>query len=258
MPIAELFPIQSAYVSQFYANQSFAAPQNLFLGQYQGIGDIYRSLLQFPLHSIPFNSTINSAQLELTISRNEILTGTSINAGLQYALEPWSQLSVTWNNQPNFNLIKTFIVSSANLPGSIISIDVSSIVNNWVNDFIHNHGFVITGNEQLNSLVGIANSELVTIIENNQHFKHLCFEEHRYDHCDHRIKHRHHRRRCDDHPCNHHHHHHHHCDEHCDHDFIIREEIGTSIAVQSPPGSLHYVVVQPVSTDGSKLIINYS
>lgn len=262
MPITELFPIQSAYVSQFYNNQSFTSPANLFFGQYQGIGDIYRSLIQFPLHSIPFGSIVNSAQLALTISRNELLAGTIINAGLQYALVPWSQLSVTWNNQPSFNLTNTFTVSSANTPGSVISIDVSSIVNKWVNGLVHNDGFVITGNEQLNSLLGIANSGLVTMPEEHLPFEHLCFEE------QHRDKHHHrHHRRDDDHCCRHHHnrcisHHHHHdlddLDDLIDHRRIIREEIGTSIAVQNPPGSLHFVVVQPVSSNGPKLIINYS
>ncbi|HWP95421.1 MAG TPA: DNRLRE domain-containing protein [Syntrophomonadaceae bacterium] len=260
MAVSELFPIQSAYVSQFYANQSFIRPPNLFFGQYHGAGDIYRSLIQFPLHSIPISRIINSAQLTLPISRNEIPVGTVINAGLQYALVPWSQSSVTWNNQPGFNLAKTFSVSSANIPGSVISIDITSLVISWINGSIANDGFVITGNEQLNSLLGIANTELVTtpfpIPLEHCHMRHQHFEHEHDDHCKH-----HHRKH------RHNHHEHHReldrefdrdCDREFDREARRLDVIGTSIAVQNPPGSLNFVVVPTIPSVGPKLIINFS
>lgn len=157
MAVQTLFPLRSAYVSQFYPNQDFPQPPNLYFGRFHGVGDIYRTLIQFPANTHHFYKTVLSAVLELTISRNEIPPGTVVSAGLQRALNPWTKF-VTWNSQPGFNLFETFYVSAADSPGTVLRINVTDIVRRWMDGSWANDGFVITGNEVLDSLVGIANT----------------------------------------------------------------------------------------------------
>jgi hypothetical protein len=47
MHARNLFPIEDAYISQFYANRNFGGEQFLYTNRYQGPNDEYQSLLKF-------------------------------------------------------------------------------------------------------------------------------------------------------------------------------------------------------------------
>lgn len=221
----EIQSTQSTYISKFYANRNFGVEPYLYFGQYKQAGDLYRSLFKFSLRSVPHSAKIYSAQVIFTIYRNEIQTGKAIFADLQAPLSPWSMFSVTWNNQPNFSHVNSFYLSPANVRGSSIAVDATSLVINWHKGLLPNNGFIITGNEATNSLIGIYNTfpapaELHSV-------QHTAHNEYHHKH-------------------HHHHHHRHH---------------GVSAAprvfVENPPGSLHFVDSARVNI-GPRLLIQYN
>lgn len=153
------FPaIQDAYVSEFYRDTNFGSSPALFIGQFNGCGDDYRSLLQFDLCSnrcnqIPPDSTIDCAFLRLYIYRNEIPCG-SITATIYRLLERFNQNTVTWNNQPlRYGIPSGSTTISANTLG-FIKIDITDLVRDWYEGAIEPYGIIIEGDETQNSLVG--------------------------------------------------------------------------------------------------------
>lgn len=173
----EIQSIHSTYISKYYANHNFGVEPYLYFGQYKQPGDIYRSLFKFSLRSLPHGAKIYSAQVIFTIYRNEIQTGKAIFADLWTPLSSWSEFSVTWKNQPFFSRINSFYLAPANAPGTSIAVDATSLVINWQKGLMPNNGFVITGNEATNSLIGIYNSLPASLGHHTvQHFsssKHL-------------------------------------------------------------------------------------
>jgi hypothetical protein len=159
LAIQTIFPLRDAYVSQFYPNQNFGNSAFLYISQYQQVGDDYRSLLQFSLASIPPRRRIVSARLQLRVYRNEIPSGSRIQASLRRNLRSWRESTVTWNNQPASNQLFRFSISSAQRPGSIINLNLTSLVRRWYRRQIPNFGIAIRGNEARNSLVGFYSSE---------------------------------------------------------------------------------------------------
>lgn len=221
----EIQSIHNTYISKFYANQNFGVEPFLYFGQYKQPGDLYRSLFKFSLRSLPHDAKIFSAQVIFTIYRNEIQAGKAIFADLQAPLSSWSELSVTWNNQPHFSHVNSFYLSPANVPGSSIAVDATSLVINWQKGLLPNNGFIITGNEATNSLIGIY-STFTAPVEHHpvQHFPH---HEHHHKH-------------------HHRHHHRHH-----------GVNAAPRVFVENPPGSLHFVDRARVNI-GPRLLVQYT
>lgn len=159
LPTIRRTPIKDAYISEYYPNQNFGGVPYLYISQYEMRNDDYRSLLQFSLRSIPSGRRIVRARLLLTIYRNEIPAGTRINVSLRRIVSPWREFGVTWNNQPASRFVSAFSVSSAQSPGSVIGINVSSLVRRWYNGSIANRGIVLRGNESRDSLLGFYSGE---------------------------------------------------------------------------------------------------
>jgi hypothetical protein len=94
------------------------------------VGDTNRSLLIFNLSSIPVGSTVTSAELVLCFS--SIL---SASAGRTHEMNrvsaSWTELGVTWNNQPGGNSGQAITWQVPSLTGCI-SIDVKTPVEAWV------------------------------------------------------------------------------------------------------------------------------
>jgi hypothetical protein len=61
---------------------------------------VWRGLVQFPLGSIPFGSTINSAVAELSAGNNA--SNATLTHGLHRITAAWLQSAVKWNNAPPF------------------------------------------------------------------------------------------------------------------------------------------------------------
>ncbi|HWP98824.1 MAG TPA: DNRLRE domain-containing protein, partial [Syntrophomonadaceae bacterium] len=159
MAILTFLPIDDAYVSEWYADQNFGSSTALFVGRFMQPGDLYRSLLRFDLSTIPPTSTINSAELNLTMYRNEIISGSQY-VGVYHLLSDWNESTVTWNNQPPFSLTPfcpvwdAAIAITPSTPLGRITIDITDLVNSWFNGSIPNSGLLLAGNETVNDLVG--------------------------------------------------------------------------------------------------------
>lgn len=152
-----LLPIQNVYISEWYANQNFNFSTALFVSQYQQSGDDYRALFQFDLASLPTTSTIEKAELELKIYRNEVADSISVEA--HRLLNNWIEERMIWDDQPPFSLESdgtTSITSTTAL--EFISIDISDLVRGWHDGSIPNNGLILIGNEAENDLVGFVST----------------------------------------------------------------------------------------------------
>jgi len=162
LPIKRITPSRDAYISQYYQyypRRNFGRSRYLYISQYKQRGDDYRSLLRFSLRSIPANRRILSARLQLRVYRNEIPRGSSIYASVRRVREPWKESTVTWNNQPSSRKAFSFLLSSRDSPGSLIVLDVTSLVKKWYYGRRSNFGIMLRGNEFRNSLVGFYSDE---------------------------------------------------------------------------------------------------
>ncbi|KPK78059.1 MAG: hypothetical protein AMJ79_01080 [Phycisphaerae bacterium SM23_30] len=98
-----LNPTDDTYVDAFNPSSNFGTLAVLDCGFQTVASDSTRcrTFLKFDLSSIPANSVINSAELELeAISYNSSLAPTSVAVHHVYPL-PWSETSLTWNSSPN-------------------------------------------------------------------------------------------------------------------------------------------------------------
>jgi hypothetical protein len=149
---------QDSYISEWYPQQNFAASNTLFTGQYLRSGDIYRSLLKFDLSDIPRGCSIEEAELQLFLTRNEA-GSEKISITVHYLLNYWNQNYVTWANQPLFNAHPDGAVSiNKDTPEGFLSIDISNLVARWYNGSIINNGIILRGEESSNALVGFSSS----------------------------------------------------------------------------------------------------
>ncbi|HWP97939.1 MAG TPA: DNRLRE domain-containing protein [Syntrophomonadaceae bacterium] len=159
MAAITLRPSQSTYISSWYPDQNFSSSTALFAGRFKEKGDVYRSLLQFNLDRIPLISTIDNAQLNLYMSRNQVGAGGAY-IRVQRLFTSWAQDKVNWKNQPDttptgFNWAwDASVYISPSTSNGLVSIDISDLVRKWVHGSIPNHGLQLAGNELKNSLVG--------------------------------------------------------------------------------------------------------
>ncbi len=159
MALLSLLPNNDAYVSEWYPEQNFGTSIALFCGQFTQAGDAYRSSLKFDLSTLPSDSTINAAELNLYMYRNET-SATGEYISVLRLLNNWDQESVTWNDQPPFNpspfspIWESAKYIDSSTPLGPISIDITDLVKSWLEGSIVNNGFMLVGNELSNSLVG--------------------------------------------------------------------------------------------------------
>jgi hypothetical protein len=96
-----------------------------------------RLLVQFDLSSIPLNSTINSATLELYATST---TGSN-TIELHRITSGWTESGVTWNNQPSYDAA---IVSSLTSSGTGWKVwDVKSLIEGYLSGTFTNCGFLL-------------------------------------------------------------------------------------------------------------------
>ena len=96
-------PTDDTYVDAFNPSSNFGTLIELNCGFQTVASDSTRcrTFLKFDLSSIPANSVINSAELELeAISYNSTLSPTKVAVHNVYPL-PWSETNLTWNSSPN-------------------------------------------------------------------------------------------------------------------------------------------------------------
>ena len=160
MSIKELTPGQNVYIAQGYPTSNFLTSPNLFISRYTGVGDIYRTLMQFYIPgTYEFQiASLNAANLILYVYRNEIPAG-SINASVYRLLNNFNESTVTWNTQPPFAAVADGVTSVASGFTGALDIDITNLVQGWYDGSIVNNGIVIRGDETQNALVGFRGTQ---------------------------------------------------------------------------------------------------
>lgn len=122
-----------------------------------------RVLIEFDFSDIPIQTQIDSATLSLFWVSEGNLTGqTGENAFSIYKVtQSWQENSVTWNNQPATNTDNSVSVpKSISGEQSYIDINVTTLVQDMINNPSENHGFMIKLDEEFPyKLVIVASSD---------------------------------------------------------------------------------------------------
>jgi len=152
---------KETYIAEWYPNTNFSSSTALFVSQYKQTGDDYRSLIQFDIchlcNMLPPVSTVEKAELELYMYRNEAPVE-GIVVYVNRILNSWNCDTVSWNYQPPISTDTDGAVFVTNTtPLSTIKIDIIDLVQGWFEGIIPNNGVLISGNEQINSLLGFIN-----------------------------------------------------------------------------------------------------
>jgi|GEM_PF-238832 len=151
-------PTDNVYISEYYYYQNFSGLNSfLYCGQFNGSGDIYRSILRFDLDYLPVPCTITGARLKLFIYRNDapaVPRDISVYKALSYV----PQNIVTYANQPLTPDTPEVSLTVTNQLDTYLEFDLKDLVNGWYTGSIPNNGVVVRGLETSNALVGFRNS----------------------------------------------------------------------------------------------------
>lgn len=113
---------------------------------YQGNPSTTRALITFDFASLPSNATIISASLDLYYYPSSYNTGHSNLSGpascwLQRITQPWSEMTVTWNNQPSTTSLNQVNVPAPTSMTQNYTIDVTQLVQDIMNNSSSSFGF---------------------------------------------------------------------------------------------------------------------
>jgi hypothetical protein len=109
----------------------------------------WRTFLYFNIDAIPGGSSIQSATLYLysdpAFSASNSANGNSQLSGsnaiyLERVTAPWHETTVTWNNQPATTATGRVWVSASNSTTENRQINVTGMVQTWINDPLNNNG----------------------------------------------------------------------------------------------------------------------
>lgn len=134
--------IWEAYIYSNHGNSSV-----LHLGYFEGKTDI---LIKFNELDDYIGYDVNSATLEL-YGYYSVEYDTDEN--YIYRIDgDWSEIYVTWNLNPGYNDDIQVSFQNPSIPGWI-SVDVTEIVNSWMNEDFPHYGFYITNTLSSNGLI---------------------------------------------------------------------------------------------------------
>lgn len=121
---------------------------------------VLRSLIEFDLSSIPNNSIIDSAFLNL-YALNSPRNGSHSKASgsnesvLQRVTQSWSENSVSWNNQPTVDTSGQIFFKASDSSSQDYRVNVTGLVDTMYNNQSDNYGFIfkLTNEAHFRSLV---------------------------------------------------------------------------------------------------------
>ncbi len=110
-------------------------------------GNNNRALIHFDLTSIPTNAVVTSATMKLYArGPSGILNGHTGNANtstISTVASPWSDATVTWDNQPAPGFVVATLAQSTNPLQDYTNIDVTAAVQDMVGNPATNNGFML-------------------------------------------------------------------------------------------------------------------
>jgi hypothetical protein len=130
-----------AYIHGLRPTSAYGTRDDIFVTSYGP----KQGLVRFDAASIA-GLEINSATLKLYLNDIERAGTISIHA----VTSSWNESTVTWNNQPPTETSATAVVSLATADeGSVISIDVTEVVERWADGSLADGGFLIVTTDSI-------------------------------------------------------------------------------------------------------------
>ena len=133
---------KDSFVSSCSPDDNFSDYVGFRIGRWDD--KIRRSYLQFDLNTLPADAVITNADLKLYQSSTFGTVGFTIS--LFKITANWEENTITWNNQPDYHPIPESISSVIMGESTWLSWDVSTLLQEWVDGSITNHGIVLVGN----------------------------------------------------------------------------------------------------------------
>jgi len=129
--------------SLYSSNTNFGSEESIAVGKIYPMGTVY-SFLQFSVTQIPDNAVIIDAFLKLF--RYDSFNDDQFFIELYNVLESWEEYTITWNNQPDHQIIPvdTNLVTDTSTSGWL-SWKITDLVQGWVDGSIVNYGVALIG-----------------------------------------------------------------------------------------------------------------
>jgi hypothetical protein len=151
-----------------YDNSNFGTKRDFDAIAWTNSGNLskVRSLIQFDLSMIPTNALVTDAKLSLfynTSSSEGQHAGTNASY-FQRILAPWSETTVTWNNQPPTTTTGQILLpTSTSNTQNYININITSFVMDMVANPSANFGFMLKlANETVSKKLILSSSDHLT------------------------------------------------------------------------------------------------
>jgi hypothetical protein len=140
------FPSQDAFLSSARPYNNYGNLSTLGVGYDTSIYQAMRTVMQFNITSIPSNSIVNSARLELYQSGCDPNYDVDMGLLAQFMKSSWTEYGVTWANA-NYLGGDQIGVGNATCVLGWKTFDATNVVREWISGARPNYGFIITGHE---------------------------------------------------------------------------------------------------------------
>jgi hypothetical protein len=142
--------IGDSNILQGYPGSNYGAAEEMLVGYddyYDPDLQIGRGLIKFDLSAIPPGTSISSANLQVFyigyydyVNYSRVITSYRISSD-------WTEMGVTWNNQPSFAESYGSVSIIANSSWRYVNLDVTTLVQAWVSGIYPNYGIMLRGPE---------------------------------------------------------------------------------------------------------------
>lgn len=134
-----LNPTQDSFITTYAPRLNYGTTGDLLIGNSTtGNAGIYRSLIQFDLSSIGTEMTTTKGILKIYSDYENM---DDLNIEIDKVVDSWTELGVTWANQPTVDdKVNQFVAGSTR---GYISIDITDLVSQWQKATIDNNGIML-------------------------------------------------------------------------------------------------------------------
>lgn len=146
-----LISTADACVLEGYPAENYGDTEDMWAGYDDYLspdGKIARSMVKFNLAGIPAGATVQSAKLRIYLIGSWEFPGWIDRVTAYRAVGNWTEMGVTWNNKPALGTSYGYVdVAPYSDPGGWYELDVTTLVQGWLNGSIPNQGILIRGDE---------------------------------------------------------------------------------------------------------------
>ncbi|MBX7233866.1 MAG: DNRLRE domain-containing protein, partial [Caldilineales bacterium] len=146
-----LIPNSDACVLQGYPTLNAGRTTDMWAGyddQPNRNAQIVRGLVRFDLSSVPAGATVTNAKLRVYYSGYRDFSGHVSTITAYQTTGDWQETSVNWNNEPGFGASYGSVSIAANTNWGWRELDVTALVQGWMNGALANQGIMLRGPEE--------------------------------------------------------------------------------------------------------------